>query len=96
MQINSIRFKTSILFTFILCLILTVYSSVLYYATHKILYHDIDEDLKVKAEEISSIMNAYMQLKELERHPIGFFSEIIVSQREGIYKSAIINVVATM
>ncbi len=91
MQINSIRFKTSVLFTFILFLILTVYSSVLYYATYKILYHDIDEDLKVKAEEISSIMNAYMKLKEIERHPIGFFSEIITSERVGINKRAIID-----
>ncbi len=91
MQFNSIRFKTSILFTLILCVILTVYSSVLYYTTHRILYHDINEDLKVKAEEISSIMNAYMQLKEIERNPIGYFSEIISSERVGVNKRAIID-----
>lgn len=91
MQFNSIRFKTSVLFALILFLILAVYSSVLYFTTHRILYHDVDEDLKVKAEEISSIMNAYMQLKQIEQQPIGFFSEILSSGQVGINKRAIID-----
>lgn len=59
MKLNSIRFKTSVLYTSILLIIMLVFSAILFFEVRSLLYRDIDNDLKIKAQEISVILNAY-------------------------------------
>ncbi len=66
MKINSIRFKASILYTSILCIILVCFSGVLYGVTRHILYRDVDDKLKIKASEVVNILHSYEKLKQTE------------------------------
>ncbi|MBC2714818.1 MAG: HAMP domain-containing protein [Desulfobacteraceae bacterium] len=69
MKLNSIRFKASILYTSILCIILVLFSGVLFSITRHILYRDVDEELQIKAAEIVNILKSYEKLKQTEsRH----------------------------
>ncbi|MDA8402834.1 MAG: ATP-binding protein [Desulfobacteraceae bacterium] len=66
MKPNSIRFKASVLYTSILCLILVVFSGVLFSVTQHILYRDVDDRLRMKATEIINILKSYETLKQTE------------------------------
>ncbi len=66
MKVNSIRFKASVLYSTILCLILIVFSGVLFSVTRHILYRDIDEELMIKANEIINIIHSYETLNRPE------------------------------
>ena len=64
MKLNSIRFKASILYTSILCVILVLFSGVLFSVTRHILYRGLDDDLRIKAAEIVNILKSYEKLKQ--------------------------------
>lgn len=66
MKLNSIRFKASVLFTSILCLILIAFSGSLFGITRHILYRNLDEELSIKAAEIVNILRSYEKLKKTE------------------------------
>jgi len=66
MKLNSIRFKASVLYTSILCVILLVFSGVLFSVTRHILYRDVDDRLQMKATEIVNILKSYEKLKQTE------------------------------
>ncbi|MDO9263649.1 MAG: ATP-binding protein [Desulfosalsimonadaceae bacterium] len=66
MKLNSIRFKASVLYTSILCVILVVFSGVLFSVTRHILYRDVDDRLQMKATEIINILKSYEKLKQTE------------------------------
>lgn len=66
MKPNSIRFKASVLYTSVLCLILVVFSGVLFSITRHILYRDVDDRLRMKATEIVNILKSYEKLKQTE------------------------------
>jgi len=69
MKLNSIRFKASIMYTSILCIILVLFSGVLFSVTRQILFRDVDEELQIKAAEIVNILKTYEKLKQTEsRH----------------------------
>src|SRR5437660_12543940 len=91
MQLNSIRFKTNILFTLILGIILIIHSAVLYHAVRNILYRDQDQQLSIKAKQIADIIYAYDQLNKYEQHPLGYISELFSQEHIGISKRAIID-----
>lgn len=59
MKINSIRYKTTLLYSGILLAILIIYSGVIYALVRTILVRGLDEQLKIKAGEISDILQAY-------------------------------------
>lgn len=59
-QFNSIRFKINILYVAILGAILITYSAILYFSLHYTLYHDLDDELRAKAEEVGSFIKAYV------------------------------------
>jgi heavy metal sensor kinase len=59
MKLNSIKFEISILYTAILGLILIVFSGVLYLISNAFL-HQIDQQLKVKAEAVDLTIRSYM------------------------------------
>lgn len=62
MKNYSIRFKTSVLYSSILCVILTCFSVYLFHTVRQILYEEIKDDLKVKAEQIEAFINAYASI----------------------------------
>jgi len=66
MKLNSIRFKASILYTTILCIILVLFSGVLFSVTRHILYRGLDDELRIKATEIVNILESYEKLKRSE------------------------------
>ena len=66
MKLNSIRFQASVLYTTILCVILVVFSGVLFSVTRHILYRDVDDKLQMKAAEIVNILKSYEKLKQTE------------------------------
>ncbi len=60
MKFNSVRFKISVLYTAILGFILVVYSIFLYLSLHYTLYDELDNELHIKASEIASVIDAYL------------------------------------
>src|SRR5580698_5549562 len=62
MKTRSIRFKTSVLYSSILCLILTCFSIYLYDTVRATLYDEAKQDLKVKAGQIEVFLNAYASI----------------------------------
>ncbi len=52
MKLNTIRFKASILYSFILAIILIVFGGIIYVNLHRVLYSDLDQELDMKAQEI--------------------------------------------
>ncbi len=70
MNVNSIRFKASILYSSILAIILIIFSTTIYCTIRYILYQDIDDELRVKVNEIVSIINAYHDIEVNRNHPL--------------------------
>jgi len=72
---NSIRFKATILYSGILAVILCFFGVSIYFSINHILYHDLDDDLNIKAKEISTILHTYESIDNLEnnslRHMLG-------------------------
>lgn len=75
MNLTSIRFKMSVLYTGILCIILCVFSAILLLAVQRILYRDIDEELHLKAVEIINHINAYNHIEESKSRPLIYVAE---------------------
>ncbi len=77
MKINSIRFKTTLLYSGILLAILIIYSGVIYALVRTILIKGVDEQLKIKAAEISDVLQAYEKIKEVPAHPFGLLEQLL-------------------
>ncbi|MGA1863926.1 MAG: sensor histidine kinase [bacterium] len=61
MKLNSIRFKISVLYVAILGAILIVYSTFLYFTLHYTLYNELDDELILKAKEITQTIDFYLE-----------------------------------
>jgi len=77
MRLNSIRFKATLLYSSILFVILAGYNSVLFFSIHQILIRSVDEKLKIKAEEISHIFQAYEKIDPIASQPIGLLEDLL-------------------
>ena len=77
MRINSIRFKTTLLYSSILFIILAGYNSVLFFSIDRILVRSIDDKLKIKAEEISHIFQAYEKIDDIASQPRGLLEDLL-------------------
>lgn len=62
MKTRSIRFKTTVLYSSVLCLILTCFSIYLFDTVHQTLYGEAKQDLKVKAGQIDAFIDAYASI----------------------------------
>ncbi len=62
MKFNSIRFKSIILFSTILFLILLTFSNGIYFTVRHVLYNNLDDELKIKALEVAEILNSYYRV----------------------------------
>ncbi len=61
---NSIRFKTSVLYSSILFVILVGFSAYLHNAVKHILYQNLDKELRTEAEQIVGTINAYGEVSK--------------------------------
>ena len=62
MQLNSIRFKITVLYSIILGIILILYSSFLYFSLHYTLYDELDNELQKKSQEITNTVSSYLNM----------------------------------
>jgi two-component system, OmpR family, heavy metal sensor histidine kinase CusS len=81
MRLNSIRFKSTILYSSILFIILAGYNSALFFSIHRILIRGVDEKLKIKAEEISHIFQAYEKVDDISSQPRGLLEDLLHGSR---------------
>jgi two-component system, OmpR family, heavy metal sensor histidine kinase CusS len=77
MRLNSIRFKTTLLYSSILFIILAGYNIVLFLSIHQILIRSVDDKLKIKAEEISHIFQAYEKIDDIASQPRGLLEDLL-------------------
>lgn len=77
MRINSIRFKASILYTSILCIILIGFSAALYSLTRHILYENMDQSLRLKGSEIANILASYERLSRSRPLPRDILNKLL-------------------
>ena len=77
MNIKSIRFKTTLLYSGILLAILIIYNILLFFSVHSILIKDMDEQLRIKAGEIANVLQAYEKIKNLSVHPISILENML-------------------
>jgi len=61
-KINSIKFKISVIYTFILGVILILYSGFLYLSLYNTLYDDLDRELETKVQAIQKTTEQYMEI----------------------------------
>ncbi len=91
MKTRSIRFKTSVLYSSILCVILTGFSLYLFHTVRKILYEETQEDLKVKAGQIEVFLNAYASISPKDNSSASLMNQFLSANGEGIPGQEIIN-----
>lgn len=77
MQLNSIRFKTTVLYSTILLIILTGYNLVLFFSIHRMFMRNVDDKLRIKAEEISNILQEYEKIDDMSSPSKGFFEDLL-------------------
>ncbi len=59
---NSLKFEISLLLTFLMGIILTVFCGVLYFILMRAFYTEVDNNLKLKANGISYTIRAYLEV----------------------------------
>jgi len=86
MKFNSIKFEISILYTAILGLILVVFSGVLYLISNAFL-HQIDDQLRVKAQVIDSNIRSYLNvLGESHEALVKAVGKTLIMKNENIFQ----------
>lgn len=81
MKFNTIRFKISVLYTIALGAILIIYSVILYFSLHYILYSDIDDELRIKAQKISNTISSYLDVIGSDEQSFIFAAERTIRLR---------------
>jgi two-component system, OmpR family, heavy metal sensor histidine kinase CusS len=66
---QSLRFRVSIFYSSVLCLILVFFSTFLYLTVQRILLRDFDSDQQFKAQEVATFLNVYEEINLPEAHP---------------------------
>jgi two-component system, OmpR family, heavy metal sensor histidine kinase CusS len=82
MTTNSIRFKASVLYSSILCVILVSFSTYLYHATKRILYQNVNDELWLKAEQIVGTVNAYGEVSGGKMPPMSLMRQFLSDAEE--------------
>lgn len=77
MRINSLRFKASILYSTILCIILVAFSTAIYSLTRHILYKNVDQSLRLKGSQIANILASYEKLNHSHPLPRDILNKIL-------------------
>lgn len=79
---QSITFEVSFLYSFILLGILVIFSGVLYLILFRTVYTQQDRDLELAANNISSSINSYLEVKGEEAEPLKFALDKTIQDEE--------------
>jgi signal transduction histidine kinase len=88
---NSIRFKTSVLYSGILCIILACFSIYLFDTNRQTLYEETKQDLKIKARQIETFLDAYASISPKNSTPASLMNQFLSSNGEDVPGKAIID-----
>lgn len=91
MKTRSIRFKTSVLYSSILCVILACFSMYLFHTVRQILYEDEQEDLQIESGQIKAFLNAYASISLRENSPAGLMNKFLSASGETVSDREIID-----
>jgi heavy metal sensor kinase len=80
MKFDSIKFEVSFLYTLILGIILTFFSGVLYVILSTTLYHELDYESELKAQEISNNIRAYADMHKKDSDAMIPAAETIITE----------------
>jgi len=84
MRLNSIRFKTSVLFSGILLVVLMINGAEIYFKLKRTLYRDLDRELVVKSEQIANMVNAYAALHRKKTHPFSLMKGFVAGYGDDV------------
>jgi two-component system heavy metal sensor histidine kinase CusS len=79
-KFNSIRFKVGLFYTAALGVILVVYTGILYFGQRYALYRNLDGELAIKAQEISSAINSLFPILENDQRAFYVAANTIIWQ----------------
>jgi len=79
---QSITFEISFLYSFILLIILVIFSGVLYLILFRTVYTQQDRDLELAATNISSSINSYLEVKGEDAEPLKFALDKTIQDEE--------------
>lgn len=79
-KMNSLRFKITVLAILILAVILALYSSFTFFYFHKMLYNELDNSLKMKAQRIHNAVNAYIDVLGSDPKSFRFAASRVVAR----------------
>ena len=91
MKLNSIRFKTSVLFTCILCVVLIAFSTSVYLTVGRILYRNLDKNLQIKAGKLANVLNAHVEVEGGELHPLPFMEKPLSTDEDEVGVPSVID-----
>jgi len=77
MKTRSIRFKTSVLYSSVLCLILACFSIYLFSTVQHILYEETRGDLRAKAGQIEAFLDAYASISYKNNSPVFLMNQFL-------------------
>ena len=63
LRFNSVKFEISIIYTLILGVILLSFCGIFYFITSQTLYEELDNELQIKAQNISDNIRSYLDVK---------------------------------
>ncbi len=79
-MLNTIRSKVSLLYSSILCLILICFSIYLFQTVRHTLYKNVEDDLRVKAEQIDGIIDAYAEMSSSDEPVMPLMRQFLSQQ----------------
>ncbi|MEI6437144.1 MAG: ATP-binding protein [Candidatus Omnitrophota bacterium] len=82
MPFHSIRIRASLLYSGILCLILTLFSAYLFQTVKHTLYRNTAEALRLKAQQINGIIDAYAELDHAEQPSVAMMRQFLTQRGE--------------
>ncbi len=78
----SMMFEISVIYSLVLAFILLVFSGVVYYILSETLYAELDNEVELKAEEISANIRTYLEVKGTEPATLGFAIEKTITSAD--------------
>jgi two-component system, OmpR family, heavy metal sensor histidine kinase CusS len=79
-NLNSLRFKISVLAMVILAVILTAYTAFLFISLRYMLYDDLDSSIRAKAQKVNNAVISYLNVLGRDRQSFDFVVQRVVSQ----------------
>ena len=77
---NTIRSKVSLLYSSILCLILISFSAYLFQTVRHTLYKNVEDELRIKAEQINGIIDAYAEMARSDKPHVPLMRQFLSQQ----------------